>query len=137
MDEWLNLKDVVITNSIQQIHCDTRDFHVLLLKEEYDKKEKSTLPWWSVYNDSRFLIPQEEIISFLKRLEEITGGEGEWRFMNFKHLKTKIGWFKYIRLYRVSPTHFIVTDGTYATNISLMTEKNLDKEYLNFIKKDV
>lgn len=132
MNEWIKIRDLVVTDDIQQVHCDTRDFCAFATSDSYDDNEKATLPWWSVRNDSRFLVAQDEIVQLLCRLEEMTGGEGEWRMMNFKNIKTKTGWFKYVRLYRVSPTHFIVTDGTYAANISHFTESNLEKEFLCF-----
>ena len=132
MNEWISIHDAVVSDDIQQVHCDTRDFCAWLTADSFDEKEKSHLPWWNVRNDSRFLIPQNEIIPFLGKLEDMTGGKGEWRMMMFNNVNTKIGWFKYVRLYRVSPTHFIVTDGHYAANVSRLTEANLDKEHLYY-----
>lgn len=134
MSDWIKIQNCIITDDIQQVHCDTRDFFAVCRVDMYDEKEMSSRPWWKVRNDPRFHLKQEDVIPFLRKLEEITGGEGSWRMMNFRNIKTAIGWFKYVRLYRVSPTHFIVTDGTYATNVSKLTEDNLEKEILCFSK---
>lgn len=130
MSGWIEIQDAVMTDDIQQVHCDTRDFHAVFTADRYTESDVNTRPWWGVRHDPRFLISQNEVIPFLRKLEDMTGGRGEWRMMNFANVKTFCGWFKYVRLYRVSPTHFIVTDGFVAANVSQMNERNLDKEHL-------
>lgn len=131
-EQWIKIQEAEVTDDIQQVHCDTRDFCAIFSSVKYDEIEMATRPWWKVRNDSRFLVAQTDVIQFLCHLEDISGGEGEWRMMSFTHLDYKIGWFKYVRLYRVSPTHFIVTNGTFAVNVNNLTKDNLDKENLCF-----
>ena len=138
MGDWIHISEVnEIPDDVQCIHCDTRDFHVIMREEEIEGKDDkgNYLPWWSARDKEQFLIHKDKLIPFLQMIEEISGGRGEWRHLSFEGIMTEHGaWFKYIRFYRVSPTQFIVTDGRKAQRPENMTEKTLNKSHLNFME---
>lgn len=71
-------------------------------------------------------------MSFLKNLETISGGKGEWRLLNFDNVDNKLGWLKYIRLYKYNDNQFIVCDSqSHAIEWKLCTKENLQSKYLN------
>lgn len=124
MNTWAPIEELEITSNINSIHIDTRDFHCLLSEEERT----------SAIKGQKYIIPINEIKIWLLDLERITGGKGEWRMLKFKNIDTN-GWLKYIRLYRNDEETFIVCDReSHSIDWKGMTESNLEKEYLNFIK---
>lgn len=127
------VKDIEISYELlKSIHCDTRDFHLLLSKNNAKPDEDvfKLLKFKKV--PDKFLINKEEVLSFLKNLETISGGRGEWRFLNFDNVDDKLGWLKYIRLYRYNDNQFIVYDSqSHAIEWRLCTKENLQSEYLN------
>lgn len=119
---------------ITGIHCDTRDFAVTYSYTTYTKKDHK-----EVYRllhgekiNERFLIPQDEIIPWLKNIEALSGGKNKWRCLNFTHIKTRLGWLKYIRFYRYTEHTFVVCD-SYSTPIDWRgcNEETLEKEHLH------
>lgn len=123
---YINEIDEIDYKSIKSIHCDTRDFHLLFSKNSAKPDEDvfKLLKFKKV--PDKFLINKEEILSFLKNLETISGGKGEWRFLNFDNVDDKLGWLKYIRLYKYNDNQFIVCDSqSHAIEWRLCTKENL------------
>lgn len=121
------------------IHCDTRDFVVMYsctTCSQHDQKEVYRLLHGKI--NERFLIPQGEIIPWLKHIEAISGGRCEWRCLNFTHIKTALGWLKYIRFYRYTTHLFVVCDdGNAPIDWQRCSEQTIEKEYLNAIKEEL
>ena len=119
---------------ITGIHCDTRDFAVTYSYTTYtkkDHKEVYRLLHGGKVND-KFLMQQDEIIPWLKRIEAMAGGKAEWRCLNFTHITSTRGWLKYIRFYRYTEDTFVVCDW-FNTPIDwrACSEETLEKEHLH------
>lgn len=132
--DWIYIDEIneIDYKSLESIHCDTRDFYILLSKNnaKSDKDVFKLLKFKKV--PDKFLINKEEVLSFLKNLETISGGRGEWRFLNFDNIDDKLGWLKYIRLYKYNDNQFIVCDSqSHAIEWKLCTKENLQSKYLN------
>lgn len=145
MNEWSELNKLIITPDVKQIHCDTRDFYCILSKDnlkyhkndhlDEQKRKKGiikTIKKQAVKDC--YLIEESEIITWLTNME-LSSRDGckntvTWRFLSFEHLDGI--WLKYIRMYRYSPTQFIVCD-SYNNMIVWKdcNEENLCKKYLN------
>lgn len=98
--DWKYIDDIVITDNTQQIHCDTRDFCCKLYEFKLDCIVHADLS--KIAYKEEHLIKTENIIPFLKQLETISGGKGNWRILQFKDLEDVSGWdCKYIRFYRI------------------------------------
>ena len=138
MSNWTYIDDIEITDKVNTIHCDTRDFHCSVREERIDLRDARHPEITKVLHKSEYLIHESSIKPFLKNLETITSGKGGWRMMSFKGIKVVCGWFKYIRMYRVKRDYFVVCESdNIPVNKSLMTEENLvEKEMLNHIKKE-
>lgn len=143
--EWIYIDDIEISDNTQCIHCDTRDFHILttedpvsveLLDFSLDTKKKQEAFDQCIFKD------WEEIKAYLKGLEEVSGGKGEWRFLSFdypykgSHYLAH-GWHKYFRFARLEEGWFAYTESgnNYYVirkdfvNIETMIK---DKQSLNF-----
>ena len=109
LTDWVYIDDVseVLTDA-KSLHTDTRDFCVIQSEQtcETNKPVFKLLKSKSV--KEKFLISKDEIIPFIKHMESLSGGKGRWRFLSFDGVKDADDWFKYIRIYRYSPTQFIV-----------------------------
>ena len=113
-----------IDNNIKSIHCDTRDFYILLRDETKDKDITQ-------YNDDN-IIKTKDILPFLKSLEVISGGQKDWRLLSFSRdiIDDISGWdFKYIRLYRISNTDewIVCKRDKDPVNYSLLNKDNIGK----------
>ena len=135
MSNWIYIDDIEVTDNINTIHCDTRDFHCSVREDKIDLMDTKHPEITRVLHKDKYLIHQDEIKGFLKGLETITGGKGSWRMMNFKGIKAGYGWFKYIRMYRVKEDYFVVCDNiNVPVDRSLMTKDNLiERVLLNHI----
>ena len=135
MSNWIYIDDIEVTDKVNTIHCDTRDFHCSVREDKIDLRDTRYPEITRVLHKDKYLIHQDEIKGFLKGLETITGGEGSWRMMNFKGIKAGYGWFKYIRMYRVKGDYFVVCDNiNVPVDRSLMTKNNLiERVLLNHI----
>jgi hypothetical protein len=131
MSNWIYIDDIEVTDKVNTIHVDTRDFHCSVREDKIDLRDARHPEITRVKHNSAYFIHQDEIKGFLKGLETITGGKGEWRQMAFKHCGG--WWFKYVRMYRIKGEYFVVCD---QDNVPVMWElmkaENLkDGEYLN------
>ena len=101
LNEWIPLRKMTaIPKEVQFINCDTRDFHIFLSTEPSSIQEQILAN--ITKNTDRclyYLIPQ-----ILKHLQDITGGEGDWRHIELKNKK----WLKYIWFIRHDDLHFVV-----------------------------
>lgn len=130
---WVKLTDVNITDDVQSIHCDTRDFYCCLDNEpKSDSNIKKFLRTKNI--DAKYLINSEEIKDFLTNLEKISceGIENvSWRFLSFEGIQDGT-WIKYIRFYRHNKLgKFIVTSNEELLDWRELTEEKLHKEYLS------
>ena len=134
-DNWNHISLAqTIWSIVESVHCDTRDFAVNYTYTTYtkeDHKEVYRLLHGGKINE-KYLIPQDRILPWLAEMERISGGRNEWRCLNFTHIKTALGWLKYIRFYRYTGDTFVVCD-SYNTPIDWRgcNEQTIEKEYLN------
>ena len=138
MSNWIYIDDIEVTDKVNTIHCDTRDFHCSVREDKIDLRDARHPEITKVLHEDKYLIHQDAIKGFLKGLETITDGNEIWSMMNFNGINACDGWLKYIRMYRVKGDYFIVCD---RNNIpvmwELMIEGNLvDNEYFNCIHRD-
>lgn len=141
---WIYINDFKeISSEVSAIHVDTRDFYLVTSVEDvFENKElKQLLEDLQKREDYQdFLIDQNEIKTFIKDIERMTGGYGDWRCISFDVNKTPedlypkgrySGWFKYIRFYRVSGTNnFVVTYDIDSKNF-VKAKKLFVKEYID------
>lgn len=126
-DEWVPLKTILddarIVEDVQTISCDTRDFALgwNFTKPEPYKKAECGLEVRTNEGLARarriehskalgdYLIEPGEIVPWLKRLCEKSGGYDEdWRYLE-ADVKDCLGWdIKYIRFIRHDCEHFMV-----------------------------
>ena len=101
LNEWIPLRKMTaIPKEVQFINCDTRDFHVFLSTEPSSIQEILA----DITKNSDYCIKEYSILALLKHLQEITGGEGDWRHIELKNKK----WLKYIWFIRHDDLHFVV-----------------------------
>lgn len=136
-EPWKYLNDIfdVIedVSDVSQIHCDTRDFFCKVLNGFKKEAKNHVLETYEkLAKDERYLILDNEVIPFLGYLEDISGGKGKWRLLDFKNIDTKSGWgMKYLRFYRVDDEHFFVQNNdNEPVEWRLLTKENIDEEQL-------
>ena len=124
---WTYIDNVIIDDDARQIHCDTRDFNCLTLDDKFELKGNPQITRY--IHMPKFRIKREEILTFLKHLEAISGGKSNWRMLSFK---THISWLKYIRIYHIQNDTFIVCDRcNKPIEWRTLTEENLQRQYLS------
>jgi hypothetical protein len=103
LNEWIPLSEVsTIPEEVQFINCDTRDFHVFLSTEPNSNTESILT---NIDEDSKYCIRNYSVFALLRYLQDITGGEGEWRHIQLKDHR----WLKYIWFTRYDDFHFVVS----------------------------
>lgn len=129
---WINLSDLDVTENVNIIHCDTRDFHCSIIGDYIDTKDGKNRQISRVFYKPDYQIPATDIKDWLLGLRKMSGGYAGWRMLNFIGVDCD-GWLKYIRLYR-NPKNkkmFIVCNRDSEPILwRNCTEENLDKEYL-------
>ena len=126
MGNWIYIDDIEVTDKVNTIHCDTRDFHCSVREDKIDLRDARYPEITKVLHKDKYLIHQDEIKGFLKGLETIKDGNEIWRMMDFKGINDGYGWLKYIRMYRVKDDYFVVYNNVNVpVDRSLMTEGNL------------
>ena len=132
MDNWKHIGTFDITDDVNAIHCDTRDFHCICDSEELDIKDGNHREITKKFYDKEYQIKTDEIVPCLKSIETMSGGFSEWRMLCFDNVECE-GWLKYIRMYRnpKDKNYFVVCN---MRNIPITwkqcTEDNLHKENL-------
>ena len=132
----ISKEDVLCAN---QIHCDTRDFHCLLLSEKVDIRDRRQPQLKRVCHVKEYQLHQDDVLAFLKSFETASGGKGIWRFISLKSGYTN--WFKYIRLVRIRDAEYffvcVKEDEFIPIKLSDASANNIvtDQDTLNFISK--
>lgn len=114
MEEWKYIDEYDSLPGTKFVHCDTRDFHILCSDDGTRQIVRSTLCALHKLGDVRdAMFRRDEILGWLKSLEQGSGGKGEWRLLSFDFHgtdyepagKNPMGtWIKYIRLVRTGET---------------------------------
>lgn len=144
--DWTYIDEAEIAETVQTIHCDTRDFHILtvdepvsteLLDYTLDTKKKMEAFEQCLFKD------WDEIKAYLKKIEEASGGKGRWRFLSFdypykgSHYLAH-GWHKYFRFAKLDEGWFAYTES--GSNYYIIrkdfvnTDTLITDDRLNFIK---
>ena len=135
IDEVIKLSKLFTLNVIKELHVDTRSFSCLLLKENSDEDENCSIIRKLVKNQNALeknIIEEADILTWVKEIENISGGLGHWRFLNFNTLDVSMDWLKYIRFYRYNEHQFIVCDSlSYPIEYRKCTIDNLDEAFLS------
>lgn len=135
-DPWKYIDEIEMSSDICIITCDTRDFCCDIVNAFEEKTKKYVSKIYKKYlKDERYIIGQTELLPFLKELETISGGKGEWRFLDFKNIETPSGWgMKYLDFYRIDNQHFFIANhDEQPVEWRILTKENLcDEDILNF-----
>lgn len=132
IDEVIKL---LTLNGVKELLVDTRSFSCLLLNKNSDAAENYSVIRKLIKNQNALeenIIEEADVLNWVKEIENISGGLGHWRFLNFNTLDVSIGWLKYIRFYRYNEHQFIVCDSlSYPIEYRKCTADNLDEAFLN------
>lgn len=148
MSKWKYIDEYDSLPASDVIECDTRDFN-LLCTEDRDAvnriiKEVRQQIGYGTLSDCKFR--RDEILGFLKSLEQATGGKREWKCVT---IGSNGYWAKYIRFLKTSevvdlvgckePVYIAVaSDSSYSKNYVPISrtfiDENFDIDSLNFIK---
>jgi len=109
MQDWISPEELEKKTDLIHINCDTRDFDSFCTSVEKDwMKEYIPKPdelMKMKFKGNKFFFTLEEIIAYLKSFKEKTGGEQEWRFLQFKEKNGNLlgnDWsFKYMSFFKV------------------------------------
>lgn len=127
---WLPLEEIVFDNTIEVIHCDTRDFHCNVLYEQ-ETRIKLT---------EGYLFTIEQVRDILIKLKSDSGGECSWRMLLFQNNKKDIsGWdWKYIRVWKTVLGGYGISPRSQTQFVKKNFFKHhvIDKEYLHAIQKE-
>lgn len=118
---WIPLEEVVFDNTIQSIHCDTRDFNCNIVCEgKYTRKLTEG-----------YCHSIAEVGSILKLLKAASGGNVKWRMLSFcKDKKDVTGWdWKYIRIYKTEKGYGISSGN--AVNERFVNKKFFRRHIIN------
>lgn len=110
---WIPLDEVIFDDTIEVLHCDTRDFGCSIGKYENEKPYQLT---------EGYVFTIEQVKEILFKLYNESGGNVEWRMLSFEKDKNdRSGWdWKYIRVFK--------TDKGYGIGHSW-------REQMTFVKK--
>lgn len=81
IDQWLPIEYFqYIPNGVTAIHCDTRDFEMVISKDALEKsividERINIFEMIKGYIDEKYLIHRNEIPQWLRNIEEISGGK--------------------------------------------------------------
>lgn len=123
-DHYGQNQNVVVT-------IDTRDFEYYLNEYHPDNKENISYDVREIKKKYFGKFTKEEVLSFVERLFNESGGEGRWRMITFNQI-TEIDWCKYLVIYRYDDIYYI-RSGEYWFDKSDL-EKVINKKHLNFCK---
>lgn len=129
MSNWKYIDEYESLPDSDFIHCDTRDFHILCVDNEENRKETNleiqqfVIP--SMFPDCLFT--KDEILKILKDLEIRSGGKGEWRMLSIGD----IDWLKYIRFIKWNDKYLAYGRKYKILSHKLLEETPIDKEHLN------
>ena len=133
-NKWIYLDDIKITDDLNAIHCDTRDFHCLLQSKKINLRDRRYPEITKVFYKENYHIKTSDIKTFLKNLETMSGGKGTWRLLSFDRSKIKevSGWdYKYLRIYRIKNDSWVVCVRENEPILyQELNESTIDKEHL-------
>lgn len=109
-NRWLPLDECTMTDVINAVHCDTRDFHCLLVEE--DVKLPKIVQ--EAAEDERYTVEPDKVFDLLKKAETLSGGKISFRIISTPNSY----WLKYIRFFRVG-NKFVATDRNGITPLSI------------------
>lgn len=131
-DSWKMLEECVVDDSINIIHCDTRDFHCIVHTEPLNTKDGNHREISRQFHNYGYQIKADEIVDWLKGLREISGGgKVIWRQLRFNKVEDD-NWLKYIRMYRnpKDKDYFIVCNSHSKPILwKLCTEENIIRPF--------
>lgn len=104
--EWIYIDDFKLRDDSKFISCDTRDFYMTRTMtdprygKELGKWDSNLLKTIEELSKNppmieKYIRDYDDIIKYLKSIENKTGGKGDWRFLSFNCNKDV--WCKYIR----------------------------------------
>ncbi len=113
-----------------RFNIDTRDWHSGYLMNGTIHKDYDTLK----KSKDSFFHTKEELVTLLDRLYNESGGEGEWRCLELKHVDARVrNWrLKYIRIHRTD-IGFIVCNADEVAIPKRILESEVYKDLLNFM----
>lgn len=109
-DKWIYIDD--FKNELpakEYYHCDTRDFHIYPTEGEPAEVGLRSLVYGA---DPQDYIKRQDILPYLKAIEEASGGKNPWRHLRFEGKDIPKIWWKYIRFKKVPHTedlYFVYT----------------------------
>ena len=116
-DNWNKIQELVVDDSMNQIHVDTRDFHYISNDEMLDTRDGREPLIRRYAKNKHYTIDGSQIKELLMVIYEnackykpIDGGNFTIMFNPTKNLK-KSYWLKYIRMDRMKDGRFIVCNG--------------------------
>ena len=120
LNTWMPLSNADnIPSEVKFINCDTRDFNVFLSTKPSSLQEILA----DITKNSDYCIKEYSILALLKHLQDIAGGEGDWRYIQLKNQK----WLKYIWFIRYDDLHFVTV-----TREGALLEPNKIEEMIDF-----
>lgn len=149
-NSWVNVQKLKLEDIPDETTCinvDTRDFAITcsfrpITADYYDKNSGNSKQNFRAYPllidpkiKPEFLITKEQVIDFLKMLDEISKDEddSDWRFLDFDLPNCHYnGWdFKYLRIFKHTKINaFVVcTDTLKAVHWQDLNSKTLKKQF--------
>jgi hypothetical protein len=95
-DPWKYIDTIDELPPVNQIHCDTRDF-CILLDDEPATKGINRYKAQAETGYEGYKLNRAEVLGTLKTIESLSGGKRDWRLLRHK----KLGWLKYIRFVKL------------------------------------
>lgn len=104
MSRWKYIDEYDSLPAKDIIYCDTRDFSILCVDKDTVElnrimKEIKRSSGYGTLSNCKFR--RDEILGFLKVLENESGGKGDWRYLS---TKSHPDWIKYIRFIKTMET---------------------------------
>ena len=109
-NRWLPLDECTMTDAINAVHCDTRDFHCLLVEEDVELPKTVQ----KAAEDERYTVEPDKVFDLLKKAETLSGGKISFRILSTPNSY----WLKYIRFFRVGDK-FVATDRNGVTPLAV------------------
>lgn len=113
-DYWEEIKKLVVDDSMNQIHVDTRDFHYIANDEMIDLRDGREPQIKRCIHNKKCIIDASEIKDLLldiykraNNYKPVDNGD----FLMFLGEGKNGYWLKYIRMYRIKSGKFIVCNG--------------------------
>ena len=68
---WIYIDDIEITDAVNSIHVDTRDFHCNLLEEKIDLRDRRHPEITRCKHNNAYMIKADKIKEWLKDLKDV------------------------------------------------------------------